>query len=99
SAEVEPALQLGRRAVRPERDLEAPRHERLLRLRLRPHEGLQVAPEALLELAPLQLGHVHPHAGERLVEAPPHEADGVLDAGRLDALSPELARQAREELV
>jgi hypothetical protein len=67
--ELEPALQLGRGALRPERHLEAPGNERRLRLGVLAHERLQVAPEAVAKLALLQLGQLHPHAVDRLVEA------------------------------
>ena len=45
AAQVEAALQLRRRALGPERDLEAARDERGLRFRLVAHEALEVAPE------------------------------------------------------
>src|SRR5690242_683461 len=54
AAEIEPALQLLCRALVPERDLEAVREKRRRRLGLLPDELLQVAREALLELAPLE---------------------------------------------
>src|SRR4029450_5115818 len=53
AAEVEAALQLRGRALRAERDLEAVRHQRARRLGLAAHQLLEVAREAVLELAPL----------------------------------------------
>ena len=51
--EIEPSLQLRRRPLRPERDLEPARDELELRGRLVAHEGFEIAEQALLELAPL----------------------------------------------
>ena len=61
-AELEAALQLGRGAVGAEPDLEAPRQEAELRLGLRPHEPLEVAPQALAQLGRLDLAQLEPHA-------------------------------------
>ena len=62
--ELEPALQLRRGAVVPERDLEAPRLERQLRRALVLDERIEVPPQRLVELARLHLGQIHPHAGD-----------------------------------
>ena len=94
-----PALQLGRRALAAEQHLEAARHERQLRLALRADDRLEVAPERLVELARLHLGHVHAHALQRLVEARAHQPHGVFDDALVELLDAELLRQAREELV
>src|SRR5262249_46257313 len=51
--EIETTLQLGRRPLRPERDLEPARNELELRGRLVAHERFEIAEQALLELAPL----------------------------------------------
>ena len=97
SAQVEPALQLGRGALGAERDLEAPRQERAVALRLGVHEGLQVTEQAVLELAPLQPGHLHPDAGEGVAETAPHEREGRVEVRGLDAVGADLLRQAGEE--
>src|SRR5438874_3213975 len=55
AVDLEPALELGRRALRPERDLETSRDEPEGRLCLAAHEVLEVAPQALLELAALKV--------------------------------------------
>ena len=51
--EIEPSLQLRRRPLRPERNLEPARDELEVRGRLVAHEGFEIAEQALLELAPL----------------------------------------------
>ena len=80
AAELEPALQLGRGALGAERDLEAARHERRLRLGLAPDQLLEVAREALLELVALQLGQVEAHVrGERVGQALAQEDERVLE--------------------
>ena len=83
----------------PKRDLEAPRHERRRRLALLLDERCEVAPERLVELALLHLGEIHPHAGERVVEAAAHKAGRGFDMLRLELLDPELGGDAREEPV
>ena len=98
-AEVDSALQLLRRALRAERDLEPPGHERQRLLRFGADERLEVAPQRLVELAALHVGHVHAHARERIVEAGAHEAHRVLHALRLDPIGAELLRQPGEEAV
>ena len=69
--QVEPALELRRGPLGPERDLELARHELKLRRRFVPDELLQVAQQALLELTSLELGQLHPDAVHRLGEALP----------------------------
>ena len=98
-AEVEAALQLGRRALAAEEHLEAPRHERELRLALDADDRLEIAPQRRVELARLHLRHVHAHALQRLVEARAHQAHRVVDDALVEPLDAELLRQAREELV
>src|SRR3990170_688844 len=62
-------------------------------------ELLEIAPEPLRELAPLQLGQLQPDALERAGEAVAHEGErGVEVLGR-HALAADLLRQAREEAV
>ena len=93
-AEVQAALQLGRRAVGAERDLEPPRHELQRRCGLVADEALEIAEEALVELGLLQVGEVEPDAAaQRVVEAAPEEADRLLDVLRGHAVVPELLRQ------
>src|SRR5581483_4949956 len=78
-AEVQPPLELGRRAIGAEADLEAAWHEPERRGCLVAHEALQVAPEALLELGGLKVGELEAHAAaQRIVEAASQEADGLL---------------------
>ena len=82
-AERQAALQLGRRAVGAERDLEAPRQKLQRRRGLVAHEPFEIAPEALVELGLLQLGELEPDAAaQRVVEAAAQEADGRLDVLR-----------------
>src|SRR5215210_5821310 len=79
-SEVEPPLQLGRRALGAERDLELARHERRRRLGLAADELLEVAREALLELAPLEVGHVDADVClERVAQALAQEDERVLE--------------------
>jgi hypothetical protein len=99
-AEVEPTLQLGRRAVGAEADLEAAREQLQRRLRLVADEALEIAPQALLQLGRLQLGQLEPHAtAQRVVETAPEEADGLLEVLRRHAVVADLLREARVELV
>src|SRR5687768_9673098 len=65
--ELEPALQLRRRALRAEQHLKAARDERRFRRRVFADERLEVSPETVLELALLQLGELHPDAFDRRV--------------------------------
>ena len=97
--ELETALQLRRRPLVPERDLEPARHEREAGLALLLDDRLEVAPQRLVELAQLHLGELHPHAADRLVEALPHQPLRVVDVARLELLDAELRRHAREEAV
>src|SRR5581483_798547 len=60
--ELEPTLQLGRRAIGAEAHLEPARNERERRVRLVADEGLEVAPERSLQLGRLELGELEPHA-------------------------------------
>src|ERR1700751_5401711 len=70
AAKVEAALQLRRRPLGAKRDLETVRHERRRRLRLGADELLEVAREADLQLAALELREVGaPMRVERLGEA------------------------------
>ena len=99
-AERQPPLQLGRRALRAEADLEPARHELQRRACLVAREALEVAPQPFLELRLLQLGQVEPDpASQRIVETATQEADRTLDVLRRDAVVPELLRQPRVELV
>ena len=76
SPSCEAALQLGRRAVGAERDLEPPRHEPSGDARLVADEALEVAPEALVELGLLEIAELEPHAAaQRVVEAAAQEAN------------------------
>src|SRR5215212_4398582 len=84
AAEVEARLELGCRALGSEQHLEAARSERQVELRLLAHEVLEVTPQALLELAPVEIGQLEPEATlERVVEALVQEFDGLLEAGGL----------------
>src|SRR5262249_43673285 len=99
-AELEPALQLRRRALRAKRNLEAVRHERRLRLGLAPDELLQVAREALAKLVALELRDVEADAGlQRVGQALAQEEKRVLERLRLHAVGARALRQALEERV
>src|SRR5439155_25599257 len=76
--QFEPALQLRGRALRAEQHLEPARDERGFGGCILPHEGLEVAPETVQELALLKPGELHPDTLDRLVEAPAEIGDGVL---------------------
>src|SRR5262249_44863829 len=79
-AKVEPALQLGRRAVRAEAHLEASRQQLERRCRLVAHEALEIAPQALLQLRRLKLRELQADAAaQRVVEAAAEESDSLLD--------------------
>src|SRR5581483_8820870 len=98
--EVEPSLQLRRGSLRPERDLEAPRDERQRRLRLRPDDGLEVAPQPLLELAALEVGQLEPGlrpARDRIRQALAQEVERLVELLRRHALAAQPLRQAGEE--
>ena len=93
----EPTLKLGRRALRSEPDLEASRNERRLGGRVLAHERLEVAPQSVLQLAPLQRCQLHPNARHRVLEAPAQERHGRLDALLVHAIDTELLRKAGVE--
>src|SRR4051794_24301107 len=95
-AEIEPAE---RRALAAERDLEPPRHELELRHGLRADERLEIAPESLVELLPLELRQLHAHAVHRRVEAAPKERQRAVELRLVQLLHAELLRDAAEELV
>ena len=97
--EIEPSLQLLRRPLRPERHLEPARDELELRGRFVAHEGFEIAEQALLELAPLEVGQLHPDPGHRLREALAQELERPVELLRTQLLDPELLRQTGEELV
>src|SRR5581483_343909 len=78
--------------------LEPARHELRAARTLLVHERLEIAPERLVELACLHLGHLHAHAADCLVEACAHEPDGVVLDALVELLDAELLGQAVEEL-
>src|SRR5205823_12591569 len=96
-AELEAALQLRRRPVAAERDLEPARDEGQAGLALLFDDRLEVAPQRLIELAQLHVRELHPHAAECLVEALPHQPLRIVNVAGLELLDPELRRYAREE--
>ena len=98
-AQIEASLELGCRALAAEQDFETARHERQLRLALCAHDGLEIAPQPLVELAGLHLRHVHAHSLHCLVEARAHQPHRVFDDPLVELLDAELLRQSREELV
>src|SRR5512133_1108352 len=98
-AEIESSLELLRRALRAERNLEAARDQLQLRGGLVPQERLQVAQQALLELTPLQVGQLHPNPSHRLAETLAHEAKRIVELVRPELLDAEPLGDAREELV
>ena len=98
-SEIEPALQLRRRALRAEGHLEPARDERQLRHGLVTHELLQIAAQALLELPALELGHLHPDARERPLEALVQERERLVQPRLLDAIAADRLRQPTEEAV
>src|SRR5262249_10205688 len=73
-SERQPALQLRRSALATERDLEPPWDELRAARALLSHDGFEVAPKRLVQLARLHLGHLHAHAAEGFVETRAHEA-------------------------
>ena len=97
-SQVEAALQLGRGALATERDLEAAGNEPQLACALLVHRRLEIAPQRLVELAGLHLGHLHPDALQRLVEAGAHEAHRTVLDAVVQLLDAELLGQPREEL-
>ena len=99
-AERQAPLQLGRRALRAEADLEPARHELQLRACLVAGKALEVAPQPFFELGRLQLRQVEPDtAPERVVEAAAKEAERPFDVLRRHTVVPEFLRQPRVELV
>src|SRR5581483_1875893 len=99
-AELEPALELRRRAVAPEADLEAAGLEHELRARLLAHEPLEVAPERLAQLRRRDLAELEPHArAERVVEAALEERQRPLEVLGRRPVGAELLRQAAVERV
>src|SRR5207302_1261593 len=97
--DLQPPLQLGRRALGAERDLELPRDERQLRLGFLAHEVLEIAPEALLELAPLQIAELDPDAAlDRLGQALAEKCERVVEPVLVDPLRAEPLGQSGEEL-
>ena len=60
---------------------------------------LEVAQQALLELAPLQVGQLHPDARHRLAEALAHVLERVVELLSPELLDAEPLRDACEELV
>src|SRR5919109_1464227 len=68
AVEIEAALELGRRPLRAERDLEFARDERRLRCRLGADEVLEVALESAHELAALEIGELLSDPAEGIVQ-------------------------------
>src|SRR5439155_14243939 len=95
----EPALELLRRALGAERDLEAARHQLQLRGGLVAQERLEIAQQALFELAPLQIGQLHPNPRHRLREALAQELERLVELFRPELLDAEPLRDAHKELV
>ena len=62
-------------------------------------ELLEVAPQALLELAPLELGHLHLDARERALQALAEERERLVELRLVDAVVAGRARQAGVEPV
>ena len=96
--ELEATLELGCRAFRSEEHLEPARNERHVCGGLFADEGFEVAPEAVPELTPLEIGQLDTHALHRIVQAPPQEGERILDPIRLDAVRAELLGQTGIEL-
>ncbi len=100
AAQVEAALQLDGRALRPERHLEAARDERRADLDLLADEPLEVAAERSFELQPVELGEVEPHlALDRAGQALLHELDRLVEAVGVDLIRAEALREPRVEAV
>ena len=98
-AEVEPALQLGRRPLAAEEHLEPPRHERELRLALRRAPLLRDRATASSRARAPASRSCPCARPARLVEALAHQAHRSFDDALVEPLDAELLRQAREELV
>ena len=77
--ELEATLELRCGAFRSEQHLEAAGDERHVCGGLFAHERLEVAPETVAELTPLEIGQLHAYALHRIVQAPPQETECVLD--------------------
>src|SRR5439155_880079 len=92
--EREAALQLGRRSLRAERDLELTRDELHLRFGFVADEALEVGEERLAQLGSLQRLQVEPHTGlERGVETSAHEVKRSTDVFGSHPLGVELPRE------
>src|SRR5439155_9336887 len=98
-AEIETALELLWRALGAEGNLEPPRHELQLGGGFVSHERLEIAQQALLELAPLQVGQLHPDARHRLRKTFTEELERLVEVVRPELLDAEAFRDASEELV
>src|SRR5919108_2959626 len=99
AVDLQAALELGGGTLRAERDLEAARDQSEGRVGLLSDEVLEVAPEALLELPPLQLAELDPDAAlDRRGQALAEKREALLQALGVDALDAESLRQPREEL-
>src|SRR5207302_1712897 len=82
-AELEPALQLRRRALAPEADLEAPGDEPQFRARLVAHESIEVVEQPDAQLGCLRLGELDADAAaQRLVEAAAEELERRVEVLR-----------------
>ena len=55
--------------------------------------------QALLELAPLELGHLHLHSAERALQTLAEEGKRVVEPALLDPVAADRARQAGVEAV
>ena len=55
--------------------------------------------EALLELAPLELGHLHLHAPEGAIQALAEKRQRVIEAALVDGVAPDRPREAGIEAV
>src|SRR2546423_185934 len=95
--EIEPARELWCGAFGAEGDLEAAGDERQVRLRLGADDRLEVAPEPLLELAPLQVGELEPGlrcTRDRLGEALAQELERLVEPPRRNPFGIDPPRQA-----
>ena len=99
AVDPEPALELWRRPLGAERDLELARDETERRLGFFADEVLQVAPHALFELAPLEVAELDPDAAlDRLRQALAQELERLVEPLRIDTLGADALRQAGVEL-
>ena len=89
-----PALELGRRAVGAEADLEPPRQERERRLRLGADEALEVAAEALAQLGRLDLAELEPHAEPSALSR--HRSRNSSAGSRVSGVTRSLAELLRQ---